>query len=62
VWKPGQQIVWIRVTHGRGFGFAERVPGVVVRVTPKRVVIEVRKPDGQVARHRVAPRRLQVAD
>ena len=56
-WKPGQQIVWIRVA--RGPGYVERVPGVVIRVTPRRVVIEVRERDGQLARHNVSPVHLQ---
>ena len=60
VWEPGQQIVWIRVTHGHDY--AERVPGIVVRVTLKRVEIEVRERDGQLARHKVTPKRLQAAD
>jgi hypothetical protein len=62
VWKPGQQIVWIRVTRGHGFGFAERVSGIVIRLTLKRVEIEVRERDGQLAHHKVSPGRLQAAD
>ncbi len=60
VWEPGQQIVWIRTT--RGHGFVRRVPGIVVRVTFKRVEIEVRERDGQVVRHKVTAPRLQTAD
>ena len=60
VWEPGQQIVWIRTT--RSHDFVERVPGIVVRITLKRVEIEVRERDGQVVRHTVSPERLQTAD
>ena len=60
MWKPGQQIVWIRTT--RSYDFVERVPGIVVRITLKRVEIEVRERDGQVVRHTVSPERLQTAD
>jgi hypothetical protein len=60
-WKPGQQVIWIH-TRGGGFGYAERVPAIVIRITPQRVVIEVRERDGQLARHNVSPVHLQSAD
>jgi hypothetical protein len=60
LWKPGQQVIWIRT--GGGQGYAERVPATVVRVTLRRVEIEVRTLAGQVVRHRVTPEHLQAAD
>ena len=60
-WQPGQHVIWIH-TGFADFGYAERVPAIVIRVTPKRVVIEVRKRDGQLARHPVSPVHLQSPD
>ena len=47
---PGQRIIWRHELRG-GYGYIERIPGEVVRVTAKRVVIRV----GRHYRHGIEP-------
>ena len=37
---PGQRVIWRHELRG-GYGYIERIPGEVVRVTAKRVIIRV---------------------
>ena len=55
---PGQRIVWLHEYRG-GYGYVHRIPGVVVKATPKRVQIEVRKTSGEAVRRWVLPQNLE---
>ena len=59
---PGQRIVWVSRELCGGQGYAWRIPGVVVKATPKRVQIEVRKTSGEAVRRWVMPQNLEAAD
>jgi hypothetical protein len=49
--KPGDLIWWRQTQHG-GYGFTQRVPGVFLRLMPRRVEVELLKRDGtRVRRH-----------
>ena len=56
---PGQRIVWVPRELRGGQGYAWRIPGMVVKATPKRVQIEVRKTSGEAVRRWVLPQNLE---
>jgi hypothetical protein len=55
---PGQEVYWWHATRG-GYGFAWRVPAVVVRVGPKKVTIDAALERGGVKRVAVMPESLR---
>ena len=56
---PGQRVAWVSREPGDGQGYAWRIPCVVVKATPKRVQIEVRKTSGEAVRRWVLPQNLE---
>lgn len=54
-----QQVSWWYVPRG-GYGFGYYVDGIVRKVTPKRVQIEVSKVDGERVLRWVTPDKLKV--
>jgi hypothetical protein len=60
MFEVGQAITWLyRLRSSRGA--AERIPGVVTKVTAKRVQIEIRKRTGEPALRWVRPENLMVS-
>lgn len=58
--KPGDRAIWNHVPRG-GYGYIEPIPVVVVRVTAKRVTIEVPLARGGTKRVSVHPMSLGAA-
>lgn len=43
--KPGDRVIWHHEMRG-GYGYTERIPAEVVRLTAQRVTIRVSRKDG----------------
>ena len=43
--SPGDRVIYLHTDRG-GYGFVARVPAIVVRVRPKRVIVRVATRDG----------------
>jgi hypothetical protein len=54
----GQAVTWLHEPRG-GYGYTIPIDGVVVKVTDKRVQIEVRKMNGERVKRWVTPDRLR---
>lgn len=59
--SPGQKVVYRSVPPG-GYGFAELIPGTVIRVNPKTVRIEVDLIRGGSRQINVKPQNLRDAN
>jgi hypothetical protein len=57
-WQPGDQATWLHEPRG-GYGYVIPVNAVVVRVGPKRVLIEVARVNGDLVQRWVTPDRLR---
>lgn len=57
-WSIGDRIDWLHEPRG-GYGYIIRVPGVVRKVTSKRVQIEVQKATGETVMRSVMADRLR---
>lgn len=58
--KPGDSVLWLHEPRG-GYSLPYRVPATVVKVNPKSVTIDAKKPDGGVKRIRVNPEMFKKA-
>lgn len=56
--RPGTAVYW-RHTFRGGYGYTELIPGIVRRVGPKRVLVEVAHRDGATALRWVKPENLR---
>lgn len=57
---PHDRVIWRRVASG-GYGFAEYIPAVVVRVGNKRVTVDADLYNGDTKRVAVRAANLQLA-
>lgn len=55
--QKNEQVMWHRTMQG-GYGYVERIPGVVVAVGNKRVQIEVTLKSGETTRRWVSKENL----
>lgn len=49
---PGDQIMWRHKMRG-GYGYAEWIPGGLVKINPKTLRIRVRRKDGSIVERNV---------
>jgi hypothetical protein len=54
----GQAVTWLYEPRG-GYGYTIPVDGLVTKIGPKRVQIEIRKASGELVRRWVTPDRLR---
>ena len=59
--EPGQRVTWVHEMRG-GYGYTERIPAEVVRVTAKRVTIRVRLQSGAHVTRSVKRENLRPAE